>query len=305
MLWLLPPHGFYNMQAPWKISLHGGHSSAYCDHAHSTLREMIDRAVDFGYHTFGITEHAPRVEPHRIFAEEAEMGWDVAHLEKIFGHYAAETCVLTGDYAGRIHLLRGFEAEVVPESRYADLMLGYLQRFSFDYLVGSVHWVNGHIIDYKQEDFEKALAMSGSLEKLAADYYAAVRDMTLRLRPQVVGHFDLIRRSAPDEASVSSPVARRAAMDALEAVRETGAILDVNTAGYRKGLGRPYPAPWIVEAARDLDIPFCFGDDSHRADEVGAGLAEARNYLLDLGIKSLLGLSRGTAGVERLEYGLY
>jgi len=46
---------------PWKVSLHGGHSSAYCDHAASPLRDMIESAITKGYRVFGITEHAPRL----------------------------------------------------------------------------------------------------------------------------------------------------------------------------------------------------------------------------------------------------
>lgn len=284
---------------PWKVSLHGGHSSAYCDHAYSTLREMIDAAIAFGYTTFGVAEHAPRVEEHRLFDEERAMGWDIPHLDHIFEQYASELRSLQNEYADRITILRGFEAEVVPEANYVEVMRGYAARFQFDYTVGSVHWVNGHIIDHKREYFEQALAVSGSLEALAVKYYETLADMALRLCPEVIGHFDLIRRSAPDEASVSTPPARRAALVALEAVREVGAILDVNTAGYRKGLGRPYPAPWIVEAARKMGIGFCFGDDSHRVSDVGTGLLDARDYLLALGVREISTLQRAPRGIEQ------
>ncbi len=285
---------------PWKVSLHGGHSSAYCDHAHSTLRELIEAAIAFGYTTFGVTEHAPRVEEHRLFEEERAMGWDIPHLDHIFEQYAAELRSLQDEYADRITILRGFEAEVIPEANYVEVMRGYAERYQFDYMVGSVHWVNGHIIDHKREYFEQALAVSGSLEALAVKYYETLAEMALRLNPEVIGHFDLIRCSAPDEASVSTQAVRCAALAALEAVREAGAILDVNTAGYRKGLGRPYPAPWIVEAARDMGIGFCFGDDSHRAKDVGAGVVEAREYLLELGVREIAVLQRTPRGIEQL-----
>jgi len=44
---------------PWRVSLHGGHSGEYCDHAEATLREMLEAAVQYGYQTFGVSEHAP------------------------------------------------------------------------------------------------------------------------------------------------------------------------------------------------------------------------------------------------------
>jgi hypothetical protein len=33
------------------VSLHGGHSREYCDHARSTLREILEAAVACGYDT--------------------------------------------------------------------------------------------------------------------------------------------------------------------------------------------------------------------------------------------------------------
>src|SRR5438045_1413741 len=37
----------------WRVSLHGGHSGEFCDHAEGTLREILTAAVAAGYHTFG------------------------------------------------------------------------------------------------------------------------------------------------------------------------------------------------------------------------------------------------------------
>ncbi|MBI2432919.1 MAG: histidinol-phosphatase HisJ family protein [Candidatus Hydrogenedentes bacterium] len=232
------------------------------------------------------------------------MGWDVQHLEQLFAAYAAELETLQKEYSPKIAILRGFEAEVVPEANYVDVMHAFQRRFKFQYIVGSVHWVNGHIIDYTPEHFAKALAVSGSLEALAIRYYETIVDMARRLQPEVIAHFDLIRRYAPDEGSVSTPPARAAALAALEAVRDVNAILDVNTGGYRKGFARPYPAPWIVEAARDLGIAFCFGDDSHRASEVGAGIEDARQYLLACNIHSITTLRPHPTGLSREEIAL-
>lgn len=284
---------------PWKVSLHGGHSGEFCDHAEGRLEELIEAACNLGYHTYGVAEHAPRLEPERLYDEERQLGWDTATLERLFAQYAETLDRLSARYAGRITVLRGFEAEVVPEDRYAEIMLGYRRRYPFDYMVGSVHWVAGSIIDYKPEHFARAVETCGGLEALAVRYYETVADMVLRLRPEVVAHLDLIRRGAANEESVSTPRIRRAALTTLEVIRDHEAILDINTSGYRKGPGRPYPAPWLLTAARDMGIPCCFGDDSHRPAEVGAGIPEARDYLLKHGILTITVLTRDSAGIGR------
>ncbi len=79
-------------------------------------------------------------------------------------------------------------------------------------------------------------------------------------------------------------------------------MLDLNTAGWRKNLGDPYPAPWLVDRARDMGVPFCFGDDSHGPAQVGDGVERARDYLLRHGVTTIQGLLRrdGAIVAERI-----
>lgn len=269
---------------PWKVSLHGGHSSAYCDHAASPLRDMIESAITKGYRVFGVTEHAPRLGNQFLYPAEIAMGWTVELVCEKFEQYAHDVKKLRDEYADRIRILCGFETEGVPHDRYVEIMLGYREKYRFDYMVGSIHHINNTMIDYDQPTFQKVADVLGGVEKLAVRYYETMAEMVTALRPEVVGHFDLIRKCAPSEESVSTPAVRLAAFRALELVKEHGGILDINTAGYRKHLGRPYVAPWLLDAARQLRIPVCFGDDSHCVEDVGAGLDEAREYLIKNGI---------------------
>ena len=51
------------------------HSGDYCDHAEGRLRDLLDAAVAFGYHTFGVSEHVPRFGAQYLYDKEKEMGW--------------------------------------------------------------------------------------------------------------------------------------------------------------------------------------------------------------------------------------
>jgi len=284
--------------SPWRISLHGGHST-FCDHADDPLEDIIQAAIAAGCPTYGIAEHAPRVEPHRLFQQELELGWDVATLERIFTEYAETLHRLADTYADRITILKGFEIEVVPEDSYVDLMLGYRERLGFEYMVGSVHWVGGHIIDYTPECFQASVDACGGLEACAIRYYQTLAQMIIDLKPEVVAHFDLMKKLAPSEESVTTPKARTAALDALDQVRQHRLILDINTSALRRGFATPYPAPWILEAAHDMGIDCCFGDDSHRVSEVAYGFDESRQYLLSHGINHITTLRRETTGLGK------
>jgi histidinol-phosphatase (PHP family) len=290
-----------SLNAPqWMVSLHGGHSADFCDHATGTLREIIETAAALGFHTYGTAEHAPRYLPEHVFAEETAMGWDLDRLARNFDAYARESARLTDEFADRISLLRGFETEVVPADRYREITLGLRKRYAFDYIVGSVHWVEGIIIDYTQAEFDRAVRQCGGSEPFAVRYYETVREMVTALKPEVVAHLDVIRKFTVPESATDTPAIRKAAARALEAIRECGSILDINTAALRKGLSAPFPAPWLLQlATRDFGIPVCFGDDSHNPAQVGKGIPEAREYLLDNGVTAITTLARSANGLNR------
>ena len=284
---------------PWKVSLHGGHSGEFCEHATATLREVLEAAVAFGYQTFGVSEHAPRSEDRFLYSSEREKGYTLERLQREFEQYAAAVDSLASEFEGRLTILRGFEAEVVPTASYAEEMLNLRKRFSFDYMVGSVHYVDEMQIDGDKVEFDAAVAGCGGLEPFAVRYYETVTSMVESLRPDVVGHLDLIRKNAGSDAALDTPAIQAAADRALEAVRKHGAILDLNTAGYRKGLGSPYPAPWLVRRATEMGIGFCFGDDSHGPAQVGEGVEQGREYLLENGVSEIVTLVRGPKGVAK------
>lgn len=283
-------------RSPWRVSLHGGHSGAYCDHATGTLAEVVQAAQEAGYHTFGLSEHVPRAEARFLYAKERELGWGVDHLHALFEAYDAEARRLVAACPAGFHLLRGFEAEVVPDDRWLELMQGLRARFQPDFVVGSVHHVAEHIIDGPAEDFEAALQACGGLEGLVVAYYRRLAEMIEAFRPEVVGHLDLIRKNGHRYGDVDTPAAREAAAAAIQAAARTGAILDLNVAGLRKGLPHPYPAPWLVQAAHAAGVGFCFGDDSHGPQDVGAGIDAGRRYLLGLGVEEVSVLTRDPGG---------
>lgn len=283
----------------WMVSLHGGHSGEFCEHAQGTLEATLEAAIAAGYHTFGVSEHAPRLGERFLYVEEVAGGWDVARLEADFHAYAKRAAELVESMAGRLVVLRGFETEAVPSDRYVEIMRSYRERYAFDFMVGSVHHVNEIGIDGPMDEHAEALERAGGQEALALQYYADLADMIEALEPDVVSHFDLVRKNAPSEEAVDTPAIRQAAYRALDAARDRGCILDLNLAGYRRCLNRPYPAAWIVERAVELGVPFCFGDDSHSPEQVGAGIEDGRQYLLSHGVRTIAYLTREDGAIVR------
>ena len=150
-------------------------------------------------------------------------------------------------------------------------MMSLRERAGAEYVVGSVHDVDGVCIDYDAEGNRRAAEAAGGVEAMQLRYFDQLADLVSRLSPEVVGHLDLIRKFDGSEASFGEKVMKRIE-STLGVVREKGAVLDVNCGAYRRGLSPVYPLPQILERARRVGVGVTLGDDSHRAQDVGVGL---------------------------------
>lgn len=283
----------------WKVSLHGGHSGDYCAHGEDTLRELLDAAVAFGYTTFGVTAHSPAVDAKFLYQEEIDVNLGVSELAQNFRDYVSACSKLVDEYSDRLEVLLGAEVEVVPESTFGDAAAALRREHGLDYLVGSVHWVDELPFDTDQDDFDKAVANRGGLEPFVLRYYELVGQMVDRVNPEVIGHFDLPRLFCEGAPELESQSVKRAVKGLLENMLAAGTIIDLNTGALSKRLASPYPAPWIVKTAQDMGVPFCFGDDSHSVTQVGAGIEQGRQYLLNLGIDTITRLTRNNGEIVK------
>jgi histidinol-phosphatase (PHP family) len=253
---------------PW-FSYHGGHSGQFCRHAKGGLEAVVLRAIEAGFTHYGLSEHSPRYRREDLLAGEEDL--TPADLATTFEAYVAEARKLRARVAGQIDLLVGFETERLPPDNWVGRMSELRARFEPDYIVGSVHDVDGLVIDYTPDATREVADAKGGMESLRLQYFDAVKDLVSTLKPEVVGHIDLIRKFDGHNPSFSAQVYRRID-EALEAVKSVGGVLEVNCATHRRGLGPVYPLPPILERARSMGIGVTLGDDGHGAHDVGVGL---------------------------------
>ena len=94
-------------------------------HAVGTEREYIEAAIAGGYQTLGFSEHAPYQFPDGI----------VSYFHMFPGaseDYIQTLLALKEEYAGRIEILIGYEAEYYP--RFFDDLLARITQYPVDYL---------------------------------------------------------------------------------------------------------------------------------------------------------------------------
>jgi len=106
--------------------------------------------------------------------------------------------------------------------------------------------------------------------ELYCAYFDRQYELLSALKPEVVGHFDLIRIFDPNylEHLVLPQVWERICRN-LEFIRTNGLILDFNLRALSKGAEEPYVSKPILKKALSMGIAVVPGDDSHGVDSVG------------------------------------
>jgi histidinol-phosphatase (PHP family) len=137
------------------LSLHGGHSRKYCNHASGDLEAMINKYIDLGFTHAGISEHIPPYSENLMYDDEKEAGLSPEIIFSRFESYIKDCEKLKKKYKNKIKIFKGFETETY--SGYKRYIPALIKRFRPDYIVGSVHHVNDICFDSSPESYRKAV----------------------------------------------------------------------------------------------------------------------------------------------------
>jgi histidinol-phosphatase (PHP family) len=289
------------MKEDWKVSLHGGHSGEFCDHAEGSLRQVIEAGVEFGYSTFGISEHCPRYEERFLYPKELELGWDIPKIIQNFEDYKVEVKKLAEEFKDRIEILIGFETEIIPADSYIDKMKTLRSAGNFDFIIGSVHYVKEQLVDYSNEDFIKIIKDCGGIEPLVTEYYENTLRLIEDLNPEVVGHMDSIKKFGKLHGDMESKKTEGLIVSILEKMKRKDILIDLNARPIFRGGKDPYISPFIMKQAKKIGVQMCFGDDSHAPEQVGLGIPRCKEYLKEFGYKEVTCLSKRQGSLQLVQ----
>lgn len=278
------------------------HSGQFCKHAFSTLEEVVQRAVEVGFTHYGLSEHMPRYETEDLYDEETEEKLTPADLQNIFEDFVKEARRLQAKYKDKIHLIIGFETEVIREESF-DQIRTLKKQHELDYIVGSVHHVDGIPIDFSDELFDKAEKLAGGTEEVMLKYFDHQYQLIKKLKPEVIGHFDVIRKYRP-EVEFTDILWEKIVRNVQLGI-SYGALFEINCSGASptKNLKCPYPHPRIIELLVTSGAKLTVSDDSHGTGDVGFWFKNLPQYLATYGISELYYLERalmssGSTGQE-------
>jgi histidinol-phosphatase (PHP family) len=245
------------------------HSSFSCD-CQASMAAMCQAAVERGLPEIGFTEHFDQhpgeAEHCRHFRLEA---W-AAELERCRAEFAGRLIIRAGIEVGEPHL-------------YAAEARAVLERYPFDYVLGSLHWVGADSI------FDLGYFQARPAAEAFGLYFAELARVARIGDFDILSHLDVPVRTAFAAYGRYDPREHEDGIrPVLRACVERGLALDINTAALRRRAKVLNPGVeilrWYVEMGGER---VTLGSDAHRPDQVGAGLDAALEAAQAAGLKYL------------------
>jgi len=244
-----------------------------CNHAEGTMDEYIRHAIDKGLREICFLDHLTLNEMGRGLS----MGPDDVPLY----YYAARR--LGEAHRGEIDIKVGLEIDFTPE--YAGAICNIVDRFAFDAIGGSIHFV-----DEKNIVSSRAAKADPFVRDTAFyDRYLELLDLMLDYDCfDIICHVDVIKKFGEQP-----PGWFYEKMDAILAkIRYKGRVMELNTSGLTHPANAVYPDPGILNACARHQIPVTIASDAHRPTEVGRNFDQAIELLQSAGYRHVTGFDR-------------
>jgi len=243
-----------------------------CGHATGEMEEYVQAARSLGLKEIGFTDHFPM-----YWLPEAQRDRSLAMAEDELVSYLREVRALqekTPDLVIRL----GIEADYIAgrEEELSKL----LSPFDFDYIIGSVHCLNGwafdnpaHLDEYSRRD----------IDEVYREYFLLLQKAACSGLFNIMAHPDLVKKFGYRPKADPRPWYEETA----RVFSQAGVCVEINTAGLRWPAGEIYPALDFLKACRKFNVPVTVGSDAHSPTQVGYGRKQACTLLTATGYREV------------------
>ena len=250
-----------------------------------------DEAVRLGMASLGFSAHAPVNFPTHWTINPARVG-----------AYRDEIHRLKREYAGRLDIYCGLEADFFPD--ILDEVKSLYSKHHWDYIIGSVHFIgirpNGRrwCIDGSREEFLDGWReiMDNDPLRPIQEYFEITREMVRVMKPDIIGHLDKIKIQHRRDCMVpdTHPFFRQQMMATLEEIAATDCIVEVSTRGIQKEHTPDYfPGQWAIAEMHKMGIPVTISSDAHTPDTLTFGFKQTETMLRENGYRNVMMLKNG------------
>lgn len=242
----------------------------------ANARRYRDAAGARGIGELGVSEHVYRfrdalaIWDHRFWVENA--------LDDLPAY-----CAFVRE---QTDLKLGLEVDYIPGRERQTQAL--LERFDFDYVIGSVHFVAVAGAGAGAVDMEEhGIWSSGRTpDEVWQAYFRTLGQAAASGLFDILAHPDLVKVFG-DPGRRPDGDLRRFYELALPGIARSGIALELSTAGLRKPCAELYPARALLEMTLAAGAPIALSSDAHRPADLGYGYDRALALLDELGVEQI------------------
>ena len=241
------------------------------EHTLEAIERYVEVAAERGVDEIGFTEHL-------YYFREFDGVVDHPYQRSRIGHdLETYVDVITAAKRQGLPVKLALEVDWYP-ARAAELA-ELVAPYPWDYLLGSVHIVDGEAVD-----MEPGLWGQLSVEEVWRRYFEEVCALARSGLIDVLAHPDLAKIYG---MRPSEPVIQELHADFADAVAEGAVAIEVSTAGLRKRVGELYPAPELLAACAARSATATLASDAHVAGDVGRDLDRGVELLRGAGYETV------------------
>lgn len=245
--------------------------SCFSSDCEAPVEAMLEEAKKRGFSSFYLTDHMDYDYP------ENEEGLDFLFEPE---EYFKALEGMEKKYGGSLRIYPSIELGLKPELKEDYQKL--IDSYPFDFVIGSTHLIKN------QDPYYPDFWLNRREEEVIASYFEQVLE-NLRAFPKFnsLGHLDYIIRYAPSKKTDYHYATYQDYLEEiLKLLIQKGIALEVNTAGYVKGLGQPNPCTEVLERYYSLGGELItIGSDAHKPSDYAYGFPKVEELLKKLGFR--------------------
>lgn len=228
-----------------------------CGHAVGSPSEYAQTAVKAGLEEIGFSDHAP-------FVHMRDPGVTMG-IEQLPDYYRMIEDVRK-EFQGTLRIKVAIEADFIPG--YEDKTKAILDDYPYDYVIGSVHFINDWGFDNPDE---REQWNEQDVNQVYREYFDLLRQTAQSGMYDIMAHVDLVKKFGNRPTEDMTDEIRKTA----RVFKECGVAVEINTSGAYKPANEMYPALDHLKIYCEAGIPLTFGSDAHDPDHVGRDFDKA------------------------------
>lgn len=237
----------------------------------ASMEDMILQGIKLGLKTLCFTDHLDYDYP-KIYTYSFDLDID---------KYLEQLQLMRDKYKSQIEILSGIELGMQPHiTAHLDTIV---KKYPFDFVIGSVH-----VVDYMDMYYPQYWEGRTEEEGIRR-YFHAVKEGCKSFHGfHICGHIDYIVRYAPSSKIQYNGYSHTDYADILDEILKTiiahGKGIELNTSGYKYGLGHPHPKTEIIKRYKELGGEIItIGSDAHLPEHLCYDFDRAKEVLKSIG----------------------